>query len=167
MVDCNRLEEVSIPAFFRLICRSLGEPGELNGIFEELEDAVVDNLERSPAGLCLLFDRFDILATGVLPSLYSNLRALRDAHKYALTFVTATRRPLDPLTELAELFYAHTLWLGPLSEGDARRSVLRYAERAGQIWDEAAVTFSSRLLLVIPLCSELLAKHMQEAAACR
>ncbi len=139
MIDCNRLEECSLPALFRLIYRSLGKHGEPQGLLGEVEDAVIDRLERFPQGLCLLFDGFDILATGASPALGGNLRALRDAHKYALTFVSATRRPIDPVTELAELFYAHTFWLGPLNERDAHWSVLCYAERAGLVWEDATV----------------------------
>jgi hypothetical protein len=37
---------------------------------------------------------------------------------------------------LAELFYAHTLWLGPLSESDARWNVHRYAQRKNLDWGE-------------------------------
>ena len=77
--------------------------------------------------------------------LAANLRALRDAYKYDLTFVTASRRPLDARTELAELFYAHTLWLGPLSPGDAVWTVRRYMERQGVEWDEPTIQELIRL----------------------
>ncbi len=49
--------------------------------------------------------------------------------------MTFTRRPLDAHSELAELFYAHTLWLGPLSESDARWSIDGYRQRNTQPWD--------------------------------
>ena len=139
MVDCNRLEECSVAALFRLIYNSLDEPDESHGLLGELEKAVSHQLQQSSAGLCLLFDRFDILAAPGVASMYGNLRALRDAHKYALTYVTATRHTLNPRTELAELFYARTLWLGPLSEGDALWSVKTYAARLGLTWDEAVI----------------------------
>jgi hypothetical protein len=71
--------------------------------------------------------------------LASNLRALRDRHKYELTYVTASRRPPDPRDELAELFYAHTLWLGPLNEGDARWNIQCYTRRKGLGWSEQVV----------------------------
>ncbi len=73
-------------------------------------------------------------------AIFSNLRALRDAYKYQLTFVTATRQPLDPHTELAELFFGHTLWLGPLTAADTAWNVTRYARRVGQTWDESVTT---------------------------
>ena len=138
LVDCNRLAELSTAALFRLARQALGEGGESGDEIAALEAAVARKLAGQP-GLCLLFDRFDALAQQAAPTIFSNLRALRDAHKYALTYVTATRRPLDPHNELAELFFANTLWLGPLSLSDARWSVTRDAARMGQAWDEAAV----------------------------
>jgi hypothetical protein len=48
----------------------------------------------------------------------------------------ASRRPPNPESELAELFYANTLWLGPLSTGDAAWNVARYARRRGEIWED-------------------------------
>ena len=58
-------------------------------------------------------------------------------HKYELAYVIATRRPLDAHNELAELFYAHTIWLGPLSESDIAWNVGRYARRNALAWDGA------------------------------
>lgn len=139
LVDCNRLDDPSLPALFRLIHRSLGGDGGTKGSLEELDWLISTSIDRSPGGLCLLFDRFELLSGGAPSALYGNLRALRDAHKYALTYVTASRRPIDPSSELAELFYAHTLWLGPLTEADARWSVNSYAQRAGVKWDEASI----------------------------
>jgi hypothetical protein len=81
-----------------------------------------------------LLDRFEILVDSPNQAIASNLRALRDAHKYQLTYVTATRRALEPDTELAELFYAHTLWLGPLTKTDTIWNVERYARRIGKVW---------------------------------
>jgi hypothetical protein len=108
---------------------------------DALDAAIERRLNASPSSLSLgldaslLFSRFDDLARDQAFS--GNLRALRDAHKYRLTFVTATRHPLPPRTELSELFYANTLWLGPLSESDARWNVNQYAGRKGLKWDEA------------------------------
>ena len=52
-------------------------------------------LQHTPA-LCLLFDRFDALGARSHRAIFGNLRALRDAHKYELTYITATRRPHGP-----------------------------------------------------------------------
>jgi hypothetical protein len=73
------------------------------------------------------------------PALTGNLRALRDSYKFRLTYVVATRQPLPGPTELSELFYAHTLWLGPLNKDDARWNISRFAERKGLAWDIESV----------------------------
>jgi len=137
LVDCNRLTTGAASAFFHLIRRELGDADEARDEFSALDAAIGKRLSEAGTGLTLLLDRIS-LAVRADPAIPGNLRAIRDAHKYRLTYVTATRRPLDPNTELAELFYAHTLWLGPLSESDARWNVARYAERRGLEWDEAA-----------------------------
>jgi energy-coupling factor transporter ATP-binding protein EcfA2 len=140
LVDCNRLSEPALPAFLRLIRRALGETQPAEDEFSALENAVQQQLLKSPHGLCLLLDRFDALPPAILPAVSSNLRALRDAHKYRLSFVIASRQPLDAQNELAELFFAHTLWLGALSSADARWSAGDYAQRKGLKWDEAVFT---------------------------
>jgi hypothetical protein len=101
---------------------------------EQLEIA----LERviPPEGLALAFDRFDALLIDPEPGLFSNLRALRDDFKYRLTFLLAARRSLPADNELAELFFAQTLWLGPLSPSDALWSAEDYAIRHGMEWSQ-------------------------------
>jgi len=145
LVDCNRLSNLTPGSFFQLIRRSLdpATPAASTASVEAardelaaLEQVIVQKLETPPRRLCLLFDRFDSLPLEIQHPLYGNLRALRDAHKYRLTYVPLTRRPLDGRSELAELFYAHTLWLGPLSENDARWSIDAYRQRSGLSWDE-------------------------------
>ncbi len=137
LVDCNRLAELSTAALFRLVRQALGSPDAAPDEAAALEDAISRRLQGQP-GLCLLFDRFEALAEQDAGTVSSNLRALRDAHKYELTYVIATRRPLKPHTELAELFFAHTIWLGPLSPSDSHWNVKRYAARKGLAWDESA-----------------------------
>jgi len=133
LVDCNRLRENSADELFRLIRRALGENTPAENEFDALDFLIENQLSENGGKLALLLDRFEILANDL--SIASNLRALRDTHKYQLTFVTATRRPLDPASELAELFFGHTIWLGPLSESDTRWNVNRYAQRIGKNWD--------------------------------
>lgn len=144
LVDCNRLPERTPAAFFRLICKQLSEgsdQGNAGNEFEVLDAALEKQLNDSGAShsLCLVFDRFDALPIETEAVLSNNLRALRDAHKFQLTFVTGTRHPLPVETELGELFQAHVIWLGPLSESDARWNVARYAERKQQRWEAAVV----------------------------
>lgn len=135
LVDCNRLREGSLDAVFRVIRNSLGDTQPAADEWAALDMLIHRRLVDAGGSFCLLLDRFETLADPSNPGIYSNLRALRDAHKYQLTYVTATRRPLEPNTELAELFYAHTLWLGPLSEADSRWNIRRYAQRVGQVWE--------------------------------
>jgi hypothetical protein len=139
LVDCNRLPDPSAEALYALARRSLGDAQRAVDEFQALEFAIDRRMASQPEGLCLLFDRFDFLSPANA-TLFGNLRALRDAYKYKLTYVTSTRRPLDPHTELAELFFANTLWLGPLSESDARWNVAHYAQRKGVAWDNATVS---------------------------
>ncbi len=161
LVDCNRLSELSAASFFQLVRRALGEAGAANGDeLSALEAAVTRKLAEnavSPAiaapRLCLLLDRFDTFETSEFQHaaglIATNLRALRDDHKYELTYVTATRRPLTlgraAQSELVELFYAHTLWLGPLSLSDAEWSAGHYAARQGLNWTAGEIESLYRL----------------------
>jgi energy-coupling factor transporter ATP-binding protein EcfA2 len=136
LVDGNCLPHPTADAFLGLISQSLGYPAPAGGGYPALEGAVSLWLARRPAGLCLLLDRFDALDGAEAQAAARNLRALRDAHKYALTFVTATRRPLDARSELAELAFGNTLWLGALGESDTAWNVRQYAARKGLLWDQ-------------------------------
>jgi hypothetical protein len=100
----------------------------------DLETRIGLWLANSPVGLCLLVDRFDALPDEAQRALSGQLRALRDAYKYSLTYIVATRRPLEPTLEIAELFFAHTLWLGGLARQDAVWSAAQYAARNGLSW---------------------------------
>jgi len=145
LIDCNQLVERRPAAFFQLVRNILRDPASTNDAIDELAAlgaTIAQKLEDVP-GVSLLFDRFDVITSEFnehdRSSIMGNLRALRDHYKYALTFVTATRRPLDQHSELAELFYAHTVWLGSLSESDALWSIQSYASRSGLVWMESEV----------------------------
>lgn len=139
LVDCNRLEEPSPGGFYRLLLGVLGQPESLPASLSGLETALDQRLAGDNDRLCLLFDRFDALSSVAAAAASGNLRDLRDRHKYALTFVIAARRPPDPQSELAELFFANTLWLGPLNGEDARWSVAQFTRRRRLDWDEADI----------------------------
>ncbi len=152
LIDCNRLLEPSPTAFLRLVRRTLGntDPPVNDALAEldALESAVRQQLTPPNSQLTLIFDRFDRF-TEENPqnqAIFNVLRSLRDSYKFQLTYVIATRRPLAVENELAELFHANTIWLGPLSESDALWNVGRYAERKGLVWDnsvaEGLITFS-------------------------
>lgn len=140
LIDCNRLPEHTPQALLRLIRCALREDkaGDCLPVADEL-GALERTIAQALTGvsvLALLLDRFDALPADGMPAVAGNLRALRDAHKFHLALVIATRRPLPPQSELAELFYANTIWLGPLSERDARWNIARFAARKGAQWDE-------------------------------
>lgn len=137
LVDGNRARPPSAAGLFSLARQSLGAAQPAADDLAALEEAVGQALSRPGARLCLLFDRFDALSEAERALAAGPLRALRDAFKYRLTFVTAARRPPDPHSELAELFYAHTLWLGPLSRENALWSAAHYGARRGLDWDAA------------------------------
>jgi energy-coupling factor transporter ATP-binding protein EcfA2 len=134
LIDVNRLPAPTPEALFSQIGRALSPaPLPESRLSLDALSALIDGrLAKPDSSLTLLLDRFDALTGSA--DLAGNLRALRDAHKYQLTFVTATRRPLPPHSEMAELFYAHSIWLGVLPESDARWNVQRYAERLGLKW---------------------------------
>lgn len=136
LVDANRLPAVAPAALFALAARALGAEGDLGDPFAALEALIARRLAAPESSLTLLWDRFDALTRGD-PALFGQLRALRDAYKYRLTYVIAARRPVDAQNELAELFFANTFWLGPLSDADARWTVARFAARRGVQWGEA------------------------------
>ena len=145
LVDCNRLEDgsASPPVFYELVQRSLtttSPKGEFSSPIEALEATLRDFLAGPPGQLGLLLDRFDSLPEAAATPVGEGLRALRDEFKYSLAYVTATRRPLPSGGELAELFYAHTLWLGPLSDADAVWSIRQYASRHGIAWNAGVTT---------------------------
>lgn len=151
LVDCNRLsahDPVTLnQAFYRLCLRALGVDPISTDIdaFEALEVAIGHALTQS-GKLSVLIDRFDRVLPSHLPdaatehndpiNLFNNLRALRDAFKFKLTYVLSTRHGLSDASELAELFHAHTVWLGPLSPTDAEWNVQRYVRRIGASWDD-------------------------------
>jgi len=150
LVDGNRLADASAAGFLSLMRRAV-EPGghadhELDGL-ASLEVALGPYLA---GGVCflldlsLLLDRQGHLTFGEGQGLWGNLRALRDRHKFAVSYVVASRHRLPRDNELAELFFGHTVWLGPLTEADARWNVARFAERTGQQWsaDQVAAMLS-------------------------
>jgi energy-coupling factor transporter ATP-binding protein EcfA2 len=139
LVDCNRLRGGQPEDLLRLIHQALGQEPAPGDLLFSLEDLIASQITALPNGLCLLLDRFDSLPEEAMPAIASNLRALRDSFKYQLTFGIASRRPVPQDTELNELFYGNTFWLGPLSKDDARWSANQYAKRRGVEWDNALI----------------------------
>lgn len=129
-VDGNRLQQASAQGFWELLGGRLGCVGTLDAI----ENALSQRLADPGSRICLCLDRFDALPVSALPAVTGGLRALRDLFKYQLTCLAAVRKPLDPSSELAELFFGGQIWLGPLSEPDARWSARSFGRRMGVVW---------------------------------
>jgi energy-coupling factor transporter ATP-binding protein EcfA2 len=145
LADGNRMAELSTGALLRLMAEAAAgaeESGEPDAL-PALEALLHRRLDGSDGSLCLALDvsmpfsRAPELAAD--PVLNGNLRALRDAWKYRLTYILATRHPLPPHTELAELCYAHTVRLGPLAEPDARWTISAFEQRRGISIEPASV----------------------------
>jgi hypothetical protein len=139
-VDGNRAQPRTANGLFRLTRQALGSPEAANDDFTALEAAATRRLAAAARPISLLFDRYDALSVEEQLLAAGPLRALRDANKYQLTYILATRRPIQQDNELDELFYAHTLWLGPLSRSDAFWSAQQYATRLGLAWDEPVLS---------------------------
>jgi hypothetical protein len=145
LVDCNRLAEPSRAALFQRLQDALGDQTSITSAsaaqaLAGLEETVAGRLSHGQ-GICFVLDRFDALFDWPdFNLLAGNLRALRDTFKYRLVYVAGMRRALEPHNELAELFFGHTLWLGPLAHDDAmwsaRRDAQRFAATGTHTWDE-------------------------------
>jgi hypothetical protein len=141
LADCNRLLSHTPSALFHLLLKALGQGVSSPSVdesrtgLEKLTEAIESRLQEANV-LVFLIDRFDVFTGAPNEPLFNRLRALRDSYKYRLVYVLATRRPLPADNELVELFHAHTIWLGPLSEADAAWNVDRYAGRVGLSWAE-------------------------------
>jgi Transcriptional regulatory protein, C terminal/AAA domain len=147
-VDCNQLASPTRAGLLDLIAHTLAAYANGSDSGEDPLARVNARVARALARhgrLTLIFDRFDALPIYAQPldpdihSLLNNLRALRDRHKFALTYVLSMRRPLPRDVELAELFFANTLWLRQLSDADARWNVARFAKRRGETWPEKTI----------------------------
>ncbi|MCW1969376.1 MAG: winged helix-turn-helix domain-containing protein [Anaerolineae bacterium] len=139
LIDCNRLAQRSGDALLNLIRRVIDPANSTTSLdpFDALDATVAAYLTQHPR-LTLLLDRFDAFGDEIA-SIANPLRALRDSHKFKLTYVLSMRHALKSHSELAELLYANTIWLGALSDSDARWNVLRFAARREQVWaDEVA-----------------------------
>jgi len=141
LVDGNRARPANAAGLFQLAGQALqtdtgsGEQEETTA----LQAALRARIGQSPYGLCMLFDCYDALNEEEQAETYGPLRALRDEHKYQLTYVITTRRPLATGGEMAELFYANTIWLGPLSTADAQWSARQFAARHGVSWEATVI----------------------------
>ncbi|MFN2145158.1 MAG: winged helix-turn-helix domain-containing protein [Anaerolineales bacterium] len=135
-LDCNTLPSPTVLALLKQICLKLGEDSIPEDGLIAASRLLGDLLEQEDKNVCLVFDRFEVVAQSDLLAVSNHLRSLRDRFKYRLTYLVSTRQPFDFENEMSELFYANTLWLGPLSRSDAEWSISRYASRRGDNWPE-------------------------------
>jgi hypothetical protein len=96
--------------------------------FRYVTDGIGYLLQKTKIKLTLCFDEFDFVFEKFDAQLFRNLRALRNANKYQLTYLLATRQQLpyqrDPASwpdveEFYELFADNTFAIGPYDERDA------------------------------------------------
>jgi len=151
-IDCNRMLEMSDQGFYELILRCLQESSpqlaalpELVGAYETLvtpssefqvplsfSRGLTTALQSTRRKLVLLLDEFDEPFSQIDSRVFLNLRALKDRHQGALTFVTAVgspltnQRPDDHCGEFCELFSHHAWYLAPLTRSDVDRFARRY-----------------------------------------
>lgn len=148
-VDCNLMPERSEQALHEITLRSIiaalrrtDAHDSLLASLDELylqvvqpatpirgplafNSAVQAICESAGRRLVLLFDEFDDPFEKLSGRTFLNLRAMKDQAKGALTYVTATERPLaqisqDPeAAEFIELFDTRERWIGFLNRADA------------------------------------------------
>jgi len=94
--------------------------------------------QRLGFNLVFLFDEFDEIFRQVDTRFFLSLRALRDEHKYRLSYVVATRDELSRIREdmgecesFYELFSLNTYGLGSYNRADAIHMVQRLVARRG------------------------------------
>jgi DNA-binding winged helix-turn-helix (wHTH) protein len=161
-IDTYSLKELSEWGLYELLLRRMVEATEglkiesqWTKLFNDLHQQAVwpekrplarGYLERGVKNLCqrlgfrlvFLFDEFDEIFRQVDTRFFLSLRALRDEHKYRLSYVVATRDELSRIRKnmgefesFYELFSLNTFGLGPYSKVDARKMVQRLAMRGG------------------------------------
>jgi hypothetical protein len=152
LVECNAWTGDTTWAAYEGIARSLNELIETSGhpaiqnargYLQEMYPAVVKErdlalkhlmtglgmlLNGTHLNLTLCFDEFDFVFERFDPQLFRNLRAMRNAHKYQLTYLAATRKQLPyqrpasewpDVEEFYELFSDNTFAIGPYDQKDA------------------------------------------------
>lgn len=157
-VDCNRLAEISEWGFYELVLTTLTEtaaerldPAMRNWLNDLRREAItagspllarrhVELATRVLCGehalrLCFVLDEFDAAYRTLSPSALANLRALRDAHRYSISFLLIVRnhpeqlRPANDCEGFYELVSRSILALKPYTQADAKRVIAQLVER--------------------------------------
>lgn len=158
LVDCNRLVEISEWGLYELLLTSLTE--DTSGLLDASQREWLNGLRREAitAGsallarrhvelatrilcrehglrLCVIFDEFDEIYRTLPASALANLRALRDADRYSVSYVLMVRdhpgrlRSRDDVEGFYELMSRSVIGLKPYMEPDARRVIAQIAAR--------------------------------------
>lgn len=171
-IDFNQMLEMSDQAFYELLLRcsidalrersaesealrrveaaytGLVAPASAFEVHLRFAQAMAAIGDELPQKVIFLLDEVDGPVAGIDGRVFLNLRALRDRHQPGLAYVTATNRRLgqirsDPdVSEFAELFAHHTLYISLLEESEIARFAARFAQEEG-------VTFSAENLAFI------------------
>lgn len=100
--------------------------------FTHLKRGIDYLIKESRGKVTLSFDEFDFVFQRFEPTLFRNLRALRNANKYNLMYLTTTRMELQYLRDTAsyadieeflELFTDNAYAIGPYDERDAAEMI--------------------------------------------
>ncbi|MEZ4684443.1 MAG: hypothetical protein R2932_60545, partial [Caldilineaceae bacterium] len=158
-IDCNRMAEFTSWGLHELILTALVETsGEhpatrplrdhltewrkeaivtQNGLLAQryVELALQLFCKEQGLSVCLILDEFDETYASLPPQALANLRALRDRHKYQLSYVLFTRnhpkylRDPNECEGFYELLSRTVLGLQPYTETDARRVIEQIVTR--------------------------------------
>lgn len=158
LADCNRQAEASEWGLYELMLTALTEvaagrldPSLRNWLNDLRLKAITERsallarrhvelatrvlCQEHGLRLCFIFDEFDATYQSLPASALANLRALRDADKYRVSFVLMLRDRPERLRSPAdsegfyELISRSVLGLGPYSRSDARRVIVQLAAR--------------------------------------
>lgn len=106
--------------------------------FTHLKRGIDYLIKQTRGKVTLSFDEFDFVFQRFESQLFRNLRALRNANKYSLMYLTTTRTQLTNLRDVSsyadieeflELFTDNTYAIGPYDERDANEMILDLENR--------------------------------------
>jgi len=170
-IDFNQMLEMSDQAFYELILRcsidAMRERNSDGDVLQRVETAYTGLVapasafeiplrfaqamsaigDQLPQRVVFLFDEVDGPMAGIDGRVFLNLRALRDRHRQGLTYFTATNRRLgqirpDPdVSEFAEMFTYHTLYISMLQDSEIAKFVTRFAEEEGVTFSDEDLAF--------------------------
>ena len=166
-VDCNAMLDWNEQAFYELVLRVVIEDLQGEGLAADLSDSYEALLNPTSdfhvplsfnraleqfAGQAgrrsiFVFDEFDAAFQHLNPRVFLNLRALKDRHNSALSYVAATDRRLSQIRsdeqadEFKELFGPNVHYLLPLELADAQTLIAQQAAELNATFDQNDIAF--------------------------